>query len=172
MNVTLSRLALTLVAGALLTLIAPQQAMSQEAIPEFSELGATSQTNDYGRPGYPRVRIYLWGNAQNGVWTVEEGTDLLEFLSASATGNFNRSTETRPKNILKVYRRGQVGQDPAFEMGMREIFARQNEFFDLQNGDVLVVESVQKRRYFTFRGISRVTGTIASVASLIFLIQR
>lgn len=172
MNVTLSRLALIFVAGALLTLIAPRQAISQEPIPVFSELGATSQTNDYGRPGYPRVRIYLWGNAQNGVWTVEKGTDLLEFLSASATGNFNQSAETRVKNILKVYRRGQVGKEPAFEMNVREIFARQNEFFALQSGDVLVVETVQKRRFFTFRGISRVTGTIASVASLVFLIRR
>lgn len=172
MNITLSRLALILVAGALLTLIVPQQAMSQESIPEFSESGDIAQTNDYGRPGYPRVRIYLWGNAQNGVWTVEEGTDLLEFLSASATGNFNQRADTRVKNILKVYRRGQVGKEPAFEMDVREIFARQNESFSLQTGDVLVVESVQNRRILTFRGISRVTGTIASVASLIFLIQR
>lgn len=172
MNVTFPRLALILVAGALLILIAPGQAGAQESTLERTEMRGPFQTNDYGRPGYPRVRIYLWGNAQSGVWTVEEGTDLLEFLSASATGNFNQSTETRVRNILKVYRRGQVGEKPAFEMDVREIFARQRAYPTLQNGDVLVVESIQRRRFFTFRNISRVTGTIASVASLIFLITK
>ena len=171
MTVILQRAALILIAGALFVLISPPQAVAQETSPELAEL-ATSQTNDYGRPGYPRVRVYLWGNAQNGVWTVEEGTDLLEFLSASATGDFNEGSETRVKNILKVYRRGQVGREPAFEMKMEDIFARQDEYPELQNGDVLVVETVQRRRFFTLRGITRVTGTIASVASLVFLIQR
>lgn len=171
MYVILQRVALLFIAGALLFLISPRQAVAQEASPGLAEMG-TSQTNDYGRPGYPRVRVYLWGNAQNGVWTVEEGTDLLEFLSASATGNFNESSETRTKNILRVYRRGQVGEKPAFEMRMEDIFARQDEYPELQNGDVLVVETVQRRRLFTFRGISRITGTIASVASLVFLVRR
>lgn len=132
----------------------------------------SQQTNDYGRSGYPRVRVYLWGNADNGVWTVEEGTDLLEFLSASATGNFTQEADTRVKNILKVYRDGQKGDDPVFEMRVQEIFARQNKPFQLRNGDVLVVESVERRRNFTVRGIAQVAGAVASVASLVFLLQR
>lgn len=173
MKSSLYRLSFLLTAAFFLTFVTPEVTLSQDVASGLTaDSGLSEATNDYGRPGYPRVRVYLWGNANNGVWTVEEGTDLLEFLSAAATGNFNRSSDTRNKNVLKVYRRGQVGEKPAFEMDIREIFARQDVYPQLQNGDVLVVESVQRRRFFSFRNVSQVTGTLASVASLVFLIDR
>jgi hypothetical protein len=171
MNLAFQRLTVLLTAALFLLFAAPHSATAQDAIAALSEPGMSRQINDYGRAGYPRVRVYLWGNVNDGVWTVEEGTDLLEFLSASATGNFNQSPETRVRNILKIYRNGQVGQEPAFEMNVETIFARQDAYPTLQNGDVLVVESIQRRRFFTFRNISQVTGTVASVASLIFLVN-
>lgn len=171
MKATLYRLSLIFAAGVCFLFLSPTEAVAQDPPSSLAEPGASQQTKDYGRSGYPRVQIYLWGNANGGVWTVEEGTDLLEFLSASATGNFNESPETRTRNVLKIYRDGQVGEEPAFEMRIEDIFARQSEHPELQSGDVLVVESIQRRRFFTFRNISQVAGTIASVASLVFLVR-
>lgn len=171
MKSTLHRLVLTIAAGFFLAFTGPQLALAQDvatgAVP-----GASQYTNDYGRAGYPRVRVYLWGNARNGVWTVEEGTDLLEFLSVVAQGNFNQSADTRSKNVLLMYRKGQIDQEPVFEMRMEKIFARQVDFPTLQNGDVLVVQTEQRRRYLTFRSISQAVGTVSSVFSLVYLLTR
>ena len=132
MKRTFLRLTFIFATGTFLLFTTPHYAVAQDAIAGLSEPGMSQQVNDYGRAGYPRVRVYLWGNANNGVWTVEEGTDLLEFLSASATGNFNQSAETRVRNVLKIYRQGQVGENPAFEMNVQEIFARQGAYPPLQ----------------------------------------
>lgn len=156
------RLVLALVVS--LFMVFPGGVFAQDMSPEITSL---SETKDYGRPGYPRVTVYLWGNADSGVWTVEEGTDLLEFLSVAARGDFNQSAETRKKNLLRVYRRGQVDEKPIFETELDKIFARQIEYPELQDGDVYVVESIQKRRFFyKFRQVSQVTGAVASLVSL------
>ena len=176
MTAILQRATVMLLLGGAMVLGAPQlgvsQDLSEDMLTGLEEGAGAASVNDYGRPGYPRVRIYLWGNAQNGVWTVEEGTDLLEFLSAAAEGDFNSRPDTRVKNMLRIYRKGQIGGEPAFSMKMERIFSRQVETPALQDGDVLVVESIQRRRFFSFRNLSRVLGTVTSVISLVLLIAQ
>lgn len=172
MTITFKRVTLTIMASVFLGFMTPELAISQNEISGIPDSGISTHTSDYGRPGYPRVQIFLWGNGQTGRWTVEEGTDLLEFLTVAARGNFDRSPDTRRKNILRVYREGQVGEDPAFEMNINKIFSRQVEPPTLQNGDVLVVSSIEKRRFFSFRNMHQIVGTAASIASLIFLVGR
>ena len=155
----------------LLAALLPTPAEAQNTVPGLLEPPGTAQVQDYGRPGYPRVQIYLWGNASHGVWTVEEGTDLLEYLSLAAQGDFNQGADTRVKNVLRMYREGQTGKKPVFETQLEDLFARQVESPVLREGDVLVVESIERRRPFTFRQAAQVTGTIASIATLVFLIQ-
>ena len=163
----------SVVAFSLLLLVAlvPAPAVAQNTVPGLLEPPGTAQVQDYGRPGYPRVQIYLWGNANHGVWKVEEGTDLLEYLSLAGQGDFRQGAETRVKNVLRIYRDGQVGADPVFETQLEDLFARQVESPVLREGDVLVVESIERRRPFTFRQSAQVTGTMASIATLVFLIQ-
>jgi hypothetical protein len=155
----------------LLISLVPAPVAAQSTVPGLLEPPGTAQVQDYGRPGYPRVQIYLWGNANNGVWKVEEGTDLLEYLSLAGQGNFRQGAETRVKNVLRMYREGQVGAEPVFETELEDLFARQVESPVLQEGDVLVLESIERRRTFTFRQASQITGTIASIATLVFLLQ-
>ena len=59
-------------------------------------MGENPAIQDYGRPGMPRITIYVWGNAQTGVWTVEEGASMLEVVSATARVRLDqRSPERR-----------------------------------------------------------------------------
>jgi hypothetical protein len=155
----------------LLVVLVPAPAAAQSMMPGLLEQAGTAQVQDYGRPGYPRVQIYLWGNANHGVWKVEEGTDLLEYLSLAGQGDFKQGAETRVTNVLRMYRDGQVGAEPVFETQLEDLFARQVESPVLQEGDVLVLESIERRRTFTFRQASQITGTIASIATLVFLLQ-
>lgn len=171
MKSVLGGLTLSIFAMVATGLFAPPVAEAQET-PDDPTMGTeTSQIKDYGRPGYPRVTVYLWGNAESGIWRVEEGTDLLEYLSVAARGTFRHDSDTRVKNILKIYRKGQVNEEPVYESTVDEIFARQSTYPELQNRDVIVVESVERRRLFSFRSISWITGSAASIASLVFLIR-
>lgn len=160
------------VASLFLVLLSPDVSQAQQIPPSSLLDGGLSQVQeyDYGRPGYPRVTIYLWGNAQNGMWTVEQGTNFLEYLSVAARGNFNEAAETRVKNKIRLYREGQIDDEPVFEADLEAIFSRKVDYPKLQSGDVLIVESIQRRRFFTFRNMSQVVGTTASLVSLGLLV--
>lgn len=133
--------------------------------------GPTVKT--YGRPGYAKVTVYVWGTADTGVWNVEEGTDLLEFLSVAVRSEGgNRNADVRSYQVFKMYREGQNRQnDPFFESRMDELFSRERSYPTIQEGDILVVETRSTRR-FTWRDITQVTGTVASLVSTYLLIDR
>lgn len=171
MKSVLGSVLLSLSIVVLIGLCAPSGAYGQETPNAPSVEMDMSQIKDYGRAGYPRVTVYLWGNAENGIWRVEEGTDLLEYLSVAARGRFRHDSDVRVENVLKIYREGQMNEDPVYESTVDEIFSRQSEYPELQNRDVIVVESVERRRFFTFRNLSWITGSAASIASLVFLIS-
>jgi hypothetical protein len=133
--------------------------------------GPTVKT--YGRPGYAKVTVFVWGAADTGVWEVEQGTDLLEFLSVAARSEGGtRNADTRNYQYLRVYREDPNRQnDPFFESRMDELFSRTQSYPEIQEGDILVIESRVRRR-FTWRDITQVTGTLASLVSTYLLLDR
>ncbi len=133
--------------------------------------GPTVKT--YGRPGYAKVTVYVWGTADTGVWSVEQGTDLLEFLSVAVrTAGNTRNADVRSYQVFKLYRENQNRRgDPFFEARMDDLFSRTLSYPEIQEGDILVIETIARRR-FTWRDISQVTGTLASLVSTYLLIDR
>jgi hypothetical protein len=126
---------------------------------------------DYGRPGVPRINVYLWGSADTGAWTIEENTDLVEFLSVASQADFNNRPDSRTIRILKIYRDGYSDDDPFFERRLEELFARRTSYPALQEGDIVVLESRQRSR-FTWRDIASVTGTVIGVLNTYLLLDR
>lgn len=155
----------TLLLAGLLTLLLPASAIAQN-------LGENPAIQDYGRPGVPRITIYVWGNAQTGVWTVEEGASMLEVVSATARVGLNeRSPDRRQIHTLRVFRDGNRDGEPDFEARLEDVFSRSVTLPELRERDVLVIESRTRRR-LSWRDISQVTGTIASVVSIFILLDR
>lgn len=145
-----------------------------EAVAQFPDESLTGPTvKEYGRAGYPTVTVFVWGTADTGVWKVEEDTDLLEFLSvAIRSEGTNRNVEIRNYQYLKMYREDQNRRnDPFFESRMDELFARDKPYPEIKEGDILLIESRANRR-FTWRDITQVTGTVASLVSTYLLIDR
>ncbi|WP_410338163.1 hypothetical protein, partial [Longimonas sp.] len=127
---------------------------------------------DYGRPGVPRITIYVWGNAQSGVWTVEEDASMLEVVSAtSRVGLDERNPERRQVHTLRLFRDGNRSGDPEFEARLEDVFSRSVTLPELRERDVIVIETRTRRR-LSWRDINQVTGTIASVLSTYLLIER
>lgn len=133
----------------------------------------TPTVKEYGRPGYPRMTIYVWGNADSGVWNVERGTDLLEFVSVISRARMSQNSPDRRRiERLSVYRDQEPGRgDPFFESDVKDIFADRNSYPALQEGDILVLETDTRTR-FTWRDIARVTGTVAALLNTYLLFER
>jgi len=152
----------------LLLLAWPVEAFAQ--IDQSMIAGPTVKT--YGRAGYAQVTVFVWGSADTGVWNVEEGTDLLEFLSVAVRSQGGNRTEVRSYQVLKMYREDQNRKnDPFFESRMDELFSGERSYPSLQEGDILMIETRSTRR-FTWRDISQVTGTLASLVSTYLLFDR
>jgi len=133
----------------------------------------TPTIKEYGRPGFPRMTVYVWGNADSGVWNVEKGTDLLEFLTVVSRA---RMTDTSPDRrrieTLSVYRDATPGTgSPVFKSDVQDIFSNRGSYPALQENDILVLETRAKGR-FTWRDIARVTGTVAALLNTYLLFDR
>lgn len=125
----------------------------------------------YGQPGNPKMTVYVWGQAQTGLWSVDEGTDLLEFASIVTTGGFTTNRpETESDMILQLFREGGTDAEPIYEQNVEDLFASRS-YPDLRNGDILVLKNRTRRR-FTWRDVSQAIGTVTSTLSLILLIDR
>ena len=155
--------------------VGPSAAQAQEQAQVTTDTRAllTPTVKEYGRPGYPRMTIYVWGNADNGVWNVEKGTDLLEFVSViSRTRMSENSPDRRRIEKLSLYRDQRPGHgEPFYETDVKAMFAARDSYPALQEGDILVLET-QTRSRFTWRDIARVTGTIAALVNTYLLFDR
>jgi hypothetical protein len=129
---------------------------------------------EYGRAGYPKITVYVWGNADSGVWNVEKGTDLLEFVSVvSRIRMVENDPDRRPIRTLRLYRdqSPEGDEDPFFETRIETLFGDRSNYPSLKENDILVLETEARNR-FTWRDIARVTGTVAAVLNTYLLIDR
>lgn len=169
---TVSRCTYILAALLAATLLVPtgvSTALAQQ-IPQSEFL--TPNVKEYGRPGYPMMTIYVWGNADTGVWNVEEGTDLLEFLSVVSRVQFGENRpDQRATEILRLYRDGRAEGEPFFESRVEDLFTRRDSYPTLQEGDIIVLETKVKGR-FTWRDVGQVVGVAATVLNTWLLLDR
>ena len=107
--------------------------------------------NRYAREGRPVDKVLVLGSVRApGVWEVERGVDLVEFLAhlnagASAVGL--RGTGERRTTTVQVYRGPEGGARAlVFEGDFRALVERRVTPPGLQANDLLVVEDVIHRR--------------------------
>jgi hypothetical protein len=149
---------------------APVQAQEQESQRQ-AMFGPT--VKEYGRSGYPKMTIYVWGNADSGVWRVEKGTELLEFASVVSRVQMTENSPDRERiERLSIYRDQSPGSgSPFFESRIETLFSDRGSKPTLQEGDRLVIESRARNR-FTWRESARVAGTIATLLNTYLLFDR
>lgn len=127
---------------------------------------------EYGRSGYEKITVYVWGNADTGVWRVEKGTDLLEFVSVvSRLQMVEDDPRERLVESLRIYRGQSRSETPFFEERVETLFQKRGTYPALENEDVLVIDTKAKAR-FTWRDIAQVTGTVAAVVNTYLLLDR
>lgn len=121
--------------------------------------------NSFSRPGQPTITVYVWGNVgRTGIWQIERGTDLIEFLSAvQVPGVGQDQINVRRRFTLRIYRGGTQDRHEIYSEEIERILADGVEYPQLQRGDILFLELRQRRRIFSFQFISTLVGTVSSV---------
>mgnify|MGYP006280611613 CR=1 FL=1 len=165
-----STLVLTVLGAGLLFLATPSVGWAQQS-PQLSAL-TSPQIKEYGRPGYPKITVYVWGNADTGVWNVEEGTGLLEFVSVISRVQFgNQRPESRNVQTLRIYRADRTDKDPFFESRVEKLFTERTVYPSLKDGDILVLETNVKNR-FSWRLFREIISTAAILLNTYLLLDR
>jgi hypothetical protein len=158
-----------LLSAVLILAVGPPRAQAQQ-LPNTPTL--TPNVKEYGRPGYPVFTVYVWGQADTGVWSVEQGTDLLEFISViSRTQLGDRGPDSRSIQKLKLYRDGKAEGEPFFEARIQELFTARGSYPALQPEDILVLETEVKIR-FTWRDVGQIIGIASTVLNTFLILDR
>jgi len=156
--------------GILFLFAAVPASVSAQQLPDPLGYG-TPNVKDYGREGYPDITVYVWGNADTGVWRVEDGTDLLEFVSVISRLQFGaQRPDSRSVQTLRLYREGRAEGKPFFETRVEELFTMNGAYPALEEGDVLVLDTSVRSR-FTWRDIREVVGTAVLLLNTYLLVE-
>jgi hypothetical protein len=115
----------------------------------------------------------VWGAVnQPGLWRIEQKTDLVQFLSVVGVPAIGRDEAgVRIKVMISLYRTVQGTRRQVYTRDVEEILAEGAEYPILENGDILEVETIE-RRSIGLRFVSTLIGTASSLTSLILLLTR
>ena len=140
---------------------------------QFPQSSLTSSgIKEYGRPGYPQITVYVWGSADTGVWSVEKGTDLLEFTSVVSQVQLeSRTPDQRAITLLQIYRDGQARGEPFFESKIADLFTQRGRYPEMQEGDILVLQRETKGR-FTWKDAAQIIGTVGTFLNTFLILDR
>jgi hypothetical protein len=141
--------------AALLFALDAMPAMAQEERP---------YENTFARSGRVTMPVYIWGSVGNaGIWNVEPNVDLIELLSAArVTGMGQDQFNVRQRVRVRLYRNNPGGREMVYDTFLHDVLERNASYPQLQEGDVLFVETVQRQR-LSLQMVSTIVGTASSL---------
>jgi hypothetical protein len=159
----IQRLAQSLLLALFITLVVPLSADSQ-VLPQ-ERIGAV-QTNAayflYARPGALTHKVYVLGDVRTGIYEVGHGTTLAElFTLASGSTIQERTQYDRSTITVRLYRPSETGRQLVQETELEDLLTQQRYNLELQDGDVLAVETLRRQRFSWRDGLSIATGLAA-----------
>jgi hypothetical protein len=146
---------------------------------QAQKFGRIQETNTntayfyYAQPGQATVQIYVWGAAQAGIYEIPDGTSLARLLTM--TGGVSRGTRQEGKEPLRInvrlYRPKQSREDPLLETRAQDVLQGNVEMQQLQENDIVVVETIQPDP-FTWRDALSILTTATSITLLVLRLLR
>jgi hypothetical protein len=125
----------------------------------------------FARPGDATVQVQVQGTVPRpGIYEVPDSIDLNRLLTMAGGAAFEPRPENRkrPDITIRVYRPGSNAQQRGklLEASFEEVVAGEKRFRQFRDDDIIVVETVQERR-FTIRDIFSFSSSLFSLALLI-----
>lgn len=129
--------------------------------------------NVYARPGQPTNTVRVWGQvSQPGLWRVEQGTDLLDFLTILQVPGVGRDEAGyRQHFTIRVYR--QEGQDRSeiFSQRLDHMLEGEAQYPVLEEDDILAVEA-RRRRAVGLQTVRTALQVVSTAVSLVLIYDR
>ena len=168
----MSRLAVAFLLFSLAPFLASAPPVAAQEVPSLGLTSPLENPNRFARPGVPTNEVWVWGEvSQPGIWRVERGVDLVQFLShLRVVGVGQEQAERVRRFTVKIYRGQPRDRSLIYEVRLDELLEQGGDYPDLEEGDILAVEVEERRtRLRIFR---TVVGAIGSGASLALLFLR
>lgn len=118
----------------------------------------------FTEPGQPTVRVLVMGAEAPGIYELGAETKLDELLAITGGGGIASPTI---HSTVRLYREEGARRNLIYESPLRDMLTEPNEYPRLQEGDVLVVETVERRRLSWQDGITILSG-LSSVVLIAF----
>jgi hypothetical protein len=124
----------------------------------------------FAEPGEATVQVQVWGTVPRpGLYEVPDSTGLNKLLTMAGGAALEPRPESRkrPDITVQVYRpREGAGRSLLLEAPIEQVLSGGKSFQQFKDNDVLVVETVEQRR-FTWRDALSFSGTALSLALLV-----
>jgi hypothetical protein len=121
----------------------------------------------FARPGEPLIRVHVLGELGSGLYAIGANTTLTELLALAGGPQLSGvTTETTREVTVRVFRDQGAQRQQIYESDIRDLIVTPGQHPTLEEGDVVTVESVTRRRFDAFRAI-QVASSIATFGLLI-----
>lgn len=123
----------------------------------------------FTRPGEPTIEVMVMGSGSAGIYKIGIETNLGELLALTSGGALSSESARQRTNVtIRLYRTEEGARTVIYEEEMEDALAAPSAYPDLQDGDVLVVETRVRERFGWRDGLRVLT----SLSSLILLVDR
>jgi protein involved in polysaccharide export with SLBB domain len=151
--------------------------VSPAAAQSFARVEETKSNSDayyyYVQPGSPTVQVYVLGMAcYPGLYEVNEGISLRQLLALSGGPDFDRRQFlNRQTTTIRLFRTTHGQQSCVYEALLEKAAADPAAAQALQDGDVLAIEVVERRR-FDWRDILTIVNVVNTVVLIMLAVDR
>jgi protein involved in polysaccharide export with SLBB domain len=128
----------------------------------------------HARPGQATVQVQVQGTVPRpGIYEVADSTDLNKLLTMSGGAALEPRPENRerPEITIQVYRPSDQSRSVLLDVPFEQILLGERQFQEFQDGDIVVVETIEQRS-FTWRDLLSISSTTLSIAVLALRIIR
>lgn len=160
--------AIMLMAGAIATLAPPAVGQFMDDPEDVLAEGAAYKI--FARAGEPVIRVHVLSEAGSGLYAVGTSTTLTELLALSGGASVGEgTTEERRTVTVRLYRRAaEAGRSMIYEAELNQMLQEPHRHPNLDEGDVLMVETTYQRRFDMLRTLQVVSG----LSTVVLLVLR
>ncbi|WP_022836139.1 SLBB domain-containing protein [Salisaeta longa] len=145
---------------------------------EIGRIAEMKETNNvayfyFARPGQATVQVQLWGTVPRpGIYEIPINTDLDKLLTMAGGAPIAPRGENQdpPKIYVRVFRPATSTEAPLFEARLQDMLRGGLSYPDLQDGDIITVETIRPPDGFTWRDALSLTSTGLSLTLLLLRI--
>lgn len=137
---------------------------------EFGRIEETKSTVAYfyhAETGEATIQVAVWGSVgRTGIYEIPVDTDLERLMTMAGGAPLDaRSEDQIQETTIRLYRVTNDQREVIYEQPLEEMVTRPGNYPNLEDGDIMVVETITDRR-FGFRDVLSLVSTLGTLTLL------